>query len=347
MSVLGCAETYTAAFHDRTGAVPAGTEIEPAQVSWGRESDATSEAVVTLPADDPECCGAVAGVHPWCNDLTLYRDGEMVWQGPVVRVATGATTVVTARDVTAWLARRVIHRAMDFTGGGTDLAEIAAALVRDALEPDDPGVLAFLEVLASGVAGERAYEPAASYAYDELRELARVGVDFTAVGHRIIISGEGPLARLATLTDEHFAPAPTVIADGLSAVTRAVVHGAGVTGQAGGEGACGLLEHLAKEDQITGQAEADAEARALVEAGYPTPLILDVPDGAQLTPDAPVLINHLVPGVTVPVAVTDLCRPLAADLRLVKLAVTFDDGGEQVKVTLAPRGTDTVDLAAA
>lgn len=348
MGVLGCADSYAAAFHDRTGAVPAGEEVEPVRVEWGRVLDDTSEAVVTLPGDDPECCGATKDVHAWCNDLSIYRDSELVWQGPVVRITSSADqTVVTARDVTAWLARRLVHHLLDFTASGrgaADLAVIAEAIITDALADDDPGILPYLLTLTSGVADERLIEPETAYAADELRELARIGLDFTALGRRIILAGAAPLARLGTLTDEHFVPAPTVIEDGLSAVTRAVVHGTGVTAAAGGAGACGLLEHLAKEDQIVGQEAAQAEADALVAAGYPTPLILDVPDGARLAPDAPVTIADLVPGVIVPVTVADLCRPVAADLRLTRLAVTYDAGGEEVKVTLAPVGVDTAGL---
>lgn len=351
MAVLGCAEDYQVGFTDRTGQVPTGPALEASSITWGRELDATSEAVVTFPGDDPDCCSAVADVHAWCNDLCIYRDGQMVWQGPVVRsVSSRSQTQVVARDVTGWLSRRVIGSRIDYTtatgAGPADLTVVAEALVRDGFGPDDPNVLPYLTVLPSGVAGEREYNPDTAYVYDELRELARGGIDFTAIGHRIILFGPArPLARLAGLHDEHFAGDLRVIEDGLSATTRAVVVGEGFAAYAERDGACGLLETLVKEQQIKDVASAQAEADALVASGTPTPVILEVPAGAQLTPDAPVGIMDLVPGVVIPVTAVDVCRPVTAAMQLTKVDVTYDDrGGEAVKVTLAAPGSDTLDI---
>lgn len=344
---LGCADTYEVAFHDRYGAVPFGSAVEPSTLEWGRVLDDTSEAKVTIPLADPECCEVLGELRTWCNDLSVYRDGsELVWQGPIVRIEHGAeATVITARDVTAWLSRREIPVLIDHTAAGSgaaDLSTIAEEVIRAALAPDDPNVLPYLTVLPSGIVGERKYQPNASYAGDELRELARTGIDFTALGHRVIVAGEMPLARLATLTDEDFGVGLTVIEDGLSAASRAIVIGQGVTATAGGAGPCGLLTSIVKEDAIRDQSSAQAEAQAIITAGDPAPLILDVPDGAQLDPDAPVGIQDLVPGVIVPVTSTQTCRQVYADLRLTRLAVTYTSSeGEAVKVTLAPPGIET------
>lgn len=346
MAELGCAEDYQVGFTDRTGQAPTGPALEASSITWGRDLDATSEATVTFPGDDPDCCGAVADVHAWCNDMCIYRDGQMVWQGPVVRsVSSRSQTQVIARDVTGWLSRRVIHSRIDYTtdtgAGPADLTEIAEALVRDGLGPDDPNVLPYLTVLPSGVVGEREYDPDTAYVYDELRELARGGIDFTAIGHRIILFGPArPLARLAALHDEHFTGDLRVVEDGLSATTRAVVTGEGFAVSSSQAGACGLLETLVKEQQIKDVASAQAEADALVASGNPTPVILEVPSGAQLTPDAPVGIMDLVPGVIIPVATVDVCRPVTAAMQLTKVDVTYDGSGESVKVTLAAPGSD-------
>jgi hypothetical protein len=343
---LGCAQDYAVAFHDRTGAVPVGTALEPTSVAWGRVLDDTSDAQAVVDLASPECCETLSSVRTWCNDMSLYRDGSLVWQGPVTEIEyVGDQVTISAKDVTAWLARRVIHTAMDFTtatgSGPADLASIAEALVRDAFAPDDPGVLAYLTVTLAGILGERAYDVNQGYTGDELRELARTGIDFTAIGHRILITGEGSLARLATLDDEHFAGPLRIVEDGLAATSRAIVIGEGIMAESGGVGPCGLIERLIKEDAIKDVDSAQSEADSLVAAGTPTPLYLEVPDGSQLTPDAPVGIEELVPGVTIPVASTQTCRDVSAVLRLTKLAVTFGSGGEAVAVTLtAPNASD-------
>lgn len=343
---LGCPDTYSVQFHDNEGRVPFGSAVEPTSVEWNRILDDTSDAKVVVNVKDAECCDTLGQVRTWCNDMSLYRDADLVWQGPVSGISyTGDQVTVSAKDVTAWLARRVIRNLLDFTiatgSGATDLALIAQAILQDALGPDDPNVLQYLAVTLSGVVGERKYPANSSYAGDELRELARTGIDFTAIGRRIIIAGEVPFGRLATLTDEDFAGPLTVIEDGTAAVSKAYVVGQGVTATSGGIGPCGLIERLEKEDEIRDLNSAQAEADALVMAGSPTPLYLEVPDGSRLTPEAPVQISELVPGVTIPVASTQTCREVSALLRLTKLAVTFNStDGESVGVTLAPPGID-------
>jgi len=340
---LGSANTYEVAFHDRTGSRPVSPALEPTRLQWSRVLDDTSEAQVSLDGDffDPK-----TPIGSWDNELSIYRDGALVWQGPIQRIdyrRRDSDVVVTARDVTAWLAHRTIHHKLDFTASGqgpTDMAHIAEAIVRDAMEPDDPLILPYLTVAKCGHVGERKYEPDSAYAGDELRELARTGIDFTALGRRIVIAGETvQLARLPQLRDEHFISDINVIDDGLQAVTRAVVVGEGVSGTATAEGADKLLEVLVREDQIKDKMSAEIEAAAIVEVGHPNPLIVEIPEGAQLAADAPLAISDLIPGALVPVANSMTYRPVVTELRLTRLAVDFTaEEGESVKVTLAPIG---------
>lgn len=345
MGPLGCAEEYTIEIRDRNGAIPYGA-VEPSSVEWGRVLDDTSDAVIRVPYSGPDCCELLNLTRTWCNSIAIFSDQEPVWMGPITGLTyTRDETVISARDVTQWLVRRVIKSLLDFTGtNAADLSSIAEALVRHGYAQDDPGVLAYLHVLPSGIYGERRYEPDTGYVFDQLRELARTGIDFTAIGQRVIIAGEMPLARLPGLTDEHFAGELTVVEDGLAAATAATVLGKGVSGTAGGAGVCGLLEVLQSEEEILDERSAQAEAEAIVAAGYPSPVYLDVPDDAQLTPDAPIGINDLIPGVLVPVTSTETCRTVAAELRLQRVKVAFTpDAGEQVRVTLAPTGAQLMD----
>lgn len=345
MAVLGCPETYTAAFYDNRGQTPASEALELSAVRWGRVLDDTSTASVTVPIVSQECCEYLTSARTWCNDLAIFRDSSMVWQGPVTLLNHGRdNTVVEAQDVIAWLFRAEIINKIDFTASGSgaaDLALIAERIITESLADFDPNVLPFLSVSLSGITGERLYDALQNYAGEELKELARTGMDFTALGHRIIISGETALARLAQLQDEDFLGELRVVEDGAGAVTKAIVHGEGVTATAGGVGTCGKLTRLAKEEQIRDTGSAQAEADALVAAGDPTPLVLEVPDGVQLSPEAPLDIMDLVPGVVIPVASTATCRTVNTDLRLLKLEVEYtQSAGEVVKVTLAPTGVE-------
>ncbi|GAA2685453.1 hypothetical protein [Nonomuraea recticatena] len=343
MGPLGCAEEYTVGIYDRTGGRQYGT-AEASALDWSRVLDDTSEANVTVPYQGPECCQLLGDTRSWCNELAVFRDQTLVWQGPIVKILhRGDETLLQARDVTQWLFRRKIRALLDFTGSSrADLTVIARKLVEHGFAPDDPNVLAYLLVSASGIVGERKYATNSGYVLDQLRELARTGLDFTVLGRRILLMGEGPLGRLPGLSDEHFVGPLSVIEDGLAAITHATVIGKGVMAEAGGVGECGLLEFIAQEEEIQDVASAQAEANALVAAADPAPLFLEVPDDSQLAPDAPVGINDLIPGVVVPVTSEATCRTVAADLRLVRVKMSFTEhDGEKVGITLAPLGIDT------
>lgn len=347
MGVLGCAGRYTARLFDRYGRA-SHFGLDCSSVEWERLLDDTSSARVVVPLGGPACCRELERARTWCNDLTIFRDETLVWQGPVVElIHDQEQTTIEARDVTQWLFRRVVRELIDFSSGGAaDLSVIAEALVRHGFGQDDPNVLPWLHVVQAGVMGERRYMPESGYVLDHLRELARNGIDFTALGHRILITGEKPLDRLPGLSDDHFLDGLRVREAGLDAITSAIVLGRGVRGEAGGTGGCGLLEYLAVEDSILDGPSAQSAAEALVDGGDPAPLVLEVPEGSQLAPDAPVGINELVPGVEAQVTSTRTCRRVAAMLRLTAVKVTWSgdsEDGEQVGVTFQPRGVPGTD----
>lgn len=332
---------------DRRGDRQLGELLDVSALEWTRVVDDTSTARVSVPVAGPDCCRLLSSVNDWCNQLALWRYAggrpQLVWQGPVTYLDYGRDDVVIdAQDVTAWLFKRRIRELIDYTAatgaGPADLVDIAVALVAHGLDPDDPGIADFLLAVPSGVVGERQYVANSAYVGDALAELARTGIDYTTIGRRLIIAGEIPIATLPTLGDDHFAGEIRVIKDGRAAASDATVVGKGVIGRASTPGACGLLEVLVNEEEILDQPSADAEAASLVAGGTPTPLIVNVPDGSQLDPRAPVGINDLIAGVQVPVTSTQTCRRVASGLRLQRLAVSFGDQGESVRVTLVPVG---------
>lgn len=343
MAELGCPGDYTVALFARGGASQQGELFNAASLTWSRVLDDTSEAQVVVPYQGPDCCELLGDAWPWCNEIGLYRDELLVWQGPIETIVYGReTTTINAKDITAWLAHRVIRTLIDYSStglGAADLTTIAETLVRQALTLDDPNIEQYLLTVLSGITGERKYPANGSYVYDELAELARTGVDFTTIGRRLIIAGEVPIARLPGLVDEHFAGELQVVKDGRLSATAAVVVGKNVTGTAGGVGTCGLLETLATEQEILDQASATAEAASIVKAGT-FPITLQVPDGSLLDPSAPIGINELIPGVIIPVTSSETCYELAADLRLKRLQVAFDSEGERVAVSLVPVGVE-------
>lgn len=318
------------------------------RLTWQRLLDDVSQATVTVPGN---CCGKLADVRSWANELHILRDGEEVWCGPLIvqpNCRSGITLL--AQDMTAWLGRRLIRRRYcydsDCGRGARSGPTIAEELIREALLPDDPCLLEWLTVYLGGEAQERDYKENSAYVLTELKKLARGGLDFTAVGRRIIVMPEGhELGRTALLSCDSFVDDVCATEDGGALATRTVVTGKGadgttvVSGAAGGiDPYYGLIEVLHNDDTIRTATAARAQARGLLAGSNPAPLIVQPPQGSGLSPDAAVCINELIPGTVVPVVMDCVCRDVGQSLRLTRLDVSVDSGGEKVVPLLVPTG---------
>lgn len=354
MSTLGCVEQYDVIITDRRGEVPVGQLEDVTGITWARELNVTSQANVTTPG--VQCCGllddGVLGV--WGRHLQIVRDGVTVWGPGPIRSINYTTGEIVARDISEVIQSRVIHSTMCFDpacgGVATDATAIAQAIVNDALAGDDPNILPLVTVIPGAPATLRSYLPNDSYSLDAIQSLTQAAlIHFTVLGRRLIIGPQGtPFGTLPTFSDDAFTDFNDVVEDGSALITRAVVQGDTVSGSAGGtDPFYGLVEFLsAKDSSIISAAAATAAAAAIVAASNPAPTYLQVPDGSILSPDAPADINELVPGVNIPLSITESCRRLFATLPLRRLQVTYSAAnGEQVRITTAPDGVDiTTDL---
>lgn len=353
MSTLGCPTEYQVIITDRTGRIPVGEVEDIVTLTWSRELNNVSQANIVVPGI--ECCGILDDgvLGTWGRHLFIARDGVVVWgPGPIMSIDYTSGEIV-ARDVAEVVQHRVIHTNLCFDpscgGVATDATAIAEAIIRDALAGDDPNILAFLQVIAGGTAIERSFLANSRYALDAVQGLTSAFINFTVIGRRILIGAHGvPFGTTATLSDDAFSGLNGVVEDGFALVTRAVVLGAGdppLAGSAGGtDPFYGRVELLtAPDDSIVSVAAANAAAQSIVDASNPAPVYLTVPEGSILSPDAPVDINELVPGVNVPLLVAESCRQLAATLPLRRVQVTWSaTNGEQVRITTAPDGVELV-----
>jgi hypothetical protein len=347
---LGCATEYSVFVADRGGRTMLTAETLPyTRLSWGRVLDGTSTAQLVVDTGQaPDCCGLLAGLRTWRHELIIYRDQDRVWEGPITAIGPAGRDRVTidAQDVTAWLGVRGINRDLCWHPDEcpdtqpADLSTIAQALIVEGLQLDDPNVLPYLQVSPSGQTGERHYTPDESETVlDELEELARTSLDYTAVGRSIIIGSPLAFGQLAQLRCDDVVGDIATVEDGVAAATRVVVIGDGVVGTAGGlDPYWGLIERRIRDDSIKDLASAVYAAREILRGSNPPPTYVYVPRGSQLAPSAPVCINDLVPGVLVPAYVDCTCRPTTTVLRLLSLQVEVDAAGEQVRPVLVPLG---------
>lgn len=95
----------------------------------------------------------------------------------------------------------------------------------------------------------------------------------------------------------------------------------------------GIIETL-EDTQSQNREAMEKEALAKAKKAYPAPLLVDVPQDSPLAATAPVTIEELVAGTTVPVQTTATCRGARADTSLTNLKVIYDEEGEKVTITL-------------
>lgn len=339
MATLGCGP-WRAVLQCRGGGQL--VEVPWQHLTMGRRVDDISAASVTVTSQGlsqlrqrayDDCCGLLATLQPWEHELALWRGGEEVWVGPIQEPEFGHDAItIPARDLTAWWERRLLGRDRSFTD--VDLATIFEQYHADAMQPD-PSPNIHLVTTPTGVTGTRSIRADAyRRAADELRELARSGLDYTAYGRTVRAGGAVvPASDLGMLLTEHFNQ-PKLVVHGLLATTRAVViggrtsTGTPIVGEAGGgNDQLGLLEQVATESSILDAASCNAAAATRVD-------LLEAPDymTGQLLAGAPVAFRDLVPGATADLRVAAMCRAAVGTYRLLALDVSADLD-EQSRVT--------------
>lgn len=246
---LGSASSYTAVIH-RLGGQQTFMHVEGLEkLSWGRKLDDYSEASITVAKKDASanCCGKLGQVHTWGHELSIYRDDEFVWQGPIVNKHEFRDRFVfDARDMLAWFDRRAtlgIYNWAEKTEENpgawlpADSALIVARIVEDGFgrsgaiqDPRlDPNVLD--HVVIPGASGHTATFQALQIGEKNLgasvRSVAENGLDMYTVGRSIcffptsLAHGWTPLR----LTEHDFLTDLEVRESGLDAATLGIVVG--------------------------------------------------------------------------------------------------------------------------
>jgi hypothetical protein len=375
--LLGCSGTYAIDVH-KQGARGLFAQLDGLQsIKWGRKLDAYSEAtvVVAKKTAGAACCRALGNVHTWGHEVTVYRDDQLVWQGPITTKTETRTTVqLDCRDMLSWLDHRNIQPPHNTVTGlneyffptpGSDTALILARVIADAFPLTDalrnPGLTEYLVCPASGTASttDHLWADSATVA-TVVNDLIQAGLDMYTVGRAIHFATTVSLAELPAvrLTQDDFLTELSVVEDGLDAGTRAVLVGGqpvdalgnpitntandvapviGASGPVAGQPFWGQLDTLSSSPNTTDPTVAAGIARAIRASQFPPPLDIVVPDGATLSPTAPVTVQQLTPGRPVLVALTDYCTPVSQVFKVNELDVTWTSdqaAPEAVQVSL-------------
>jgi len=326
------------------GGTPVLGEMDWDSLAYTRVGNETGEASVTWLQGDVTVPAFLVDAEPWEHDLVLWRAAEpdAVFAGPIRSCSykPGQVTV-TAKDPTAWFERRRIGT--DTTYDDVDLAHIFGAIAGEALAQDPSPNLQII-VVPCGFTGTRITRIVErALAADLMRELARSGVDWTAVGRTILIGGPGLTDALGDLVlIDEAVDNPALEKAGDATVTQQTIRWQAADDQAPmlttvpsvGIGQLGLLEALDEEADIADATSAGAAAQGRLDLLDRNPRVVS----CGLTSDAPATIAQLVPGRRVDFRLSTL--PIAAEgvTRLLKLSVGVTQDAEAVKITTTPLG---------
>lgn len=236
--------------------------------------------------------------------------------------------------------------------------------------PDYPGIMDYVVAREDGLPvisvekdGSSDKSIWAAYLGDIFREWTKRGLTWTTVGRALLLRGFPnqqtlPIARFGL---DDLLGDVEVIRDGTQTttygfatsqrdqnITEGFTVGWGHIGTA-----YGRLDRLIEVNDETLQLEVtddDPEpqptpaqqaemlqiAKDLVAGRFPTPLVLQLPQDAQLSPEAPVTLDRLVPGERFDVHGADFCLDVAQGFALSDLEGSWENGREKISVGLVP-----------
>lgn len=319
-------------------------QLEWTNLNYGRKLDEKSEGrVVAGVGQSAACLTTLQSLEPFSNEIVIHRDSAAVWSGPVeTPVFTYDDVSIPARDVMQWLDRRWLAQTHGYVD--VDLSLIAAYYIDDALSQDSSPNIEVSSSL-SGILGTRSVVPTQfRRAADEIRELARTGLDWTVINRRIMLFGVEMTGRSFPILTSDIFEIENASPNGLQKANDIAVIGSGTSGVSlGPVGRAGgadipLIQQSYSEPTILDQNSATVAAESRYAFTRTAPLYIT----GRLLESAPVDFDDLIPGIRVPVQQQVGVRYINDTFRLSAVDVSAehrDDGyTEAVRLTLTPLG---------
>ena len=315
MAVLGT-PVYGVTISEPTGRVVYQSSGGFTGWEFHRELCEPSTARLELPFN-PTLAGRL---EPWLHVVTFYADEEPVWHGVVMQVEASAEgLVVEAADGGAFFQRRRLSASRRFDQ--QDAARVMSVLVEDAMSVGDPlrvvDNMRLSESRVWVVVDEVANTKLVS---DVLDDLAEAGLQWTFLAGTLLIGSVMAGHTTAMLSDRHLTGGVTVVKDGKDIVTDVLVQGEGTWAQRAIGDDRLVVQAVEKSTNLKTEEACEARAEAvLLEQGV-GPLRVEV-DASPLSPEAPVSLNELVPGVRVPVSSSQTGIPVGVVLMVESMSV--------------------------
>lgn len=350
-----CVTGHSAFIYDR-GGMNRITQIKDlSMVKWGRRRDEFSEASIRISgsacSDQAE---KLAAIEPKRHELVIFRGEERVWEGPIWRVALGSDTVeVFAHDVVAYLHGTPLTQA--YSNAYPNATEVTTRIegiitaemaVWEVLTPP-ANVLPYLTVhhYPNEARTSSSTIPFEMTVGEHLDALAhRQGIDYTAIGRAIHIwDTSRNLGMLRPWTEADFFGQVVITAYGADHTEIAYVVAEdgryGKAGEASGYyGPWTKIFTVYNEEGTVAptQPELDSQAKRNISGRTPVPVEVRIPDNSSVRLSHDLRLEHLIPGVQVPLRATLNARRMDQLQRIDLVTVTETSAGETVQVTLSP-----------
>jgi len=264
--------------------------------------------------------------------------------------------------------------------GENTVVDRALQITLNALAYQDPNVLPWVTAIrySDDATQQRSVPDYAKTAWEEIDDLAATaGLDYTVVGRRILYwDTHRTIGRLPEMRDGDFSD-PVIVTeygmnlanwyavtnnDGIAGFSYPIGHNDGNWFERYGPVEMVSSAYGEQEGEVTDTAAlTSAQRDALIQSftaqaqrgianRWPNPVTVRVPDNSTLNPKINLSINHLIPGVWIPLRATLTCRKLSQWQKLDSVDVEEVGGQEFVRVTMSPAphgGDDDPDFAGA
>lgn len=301
------------------------------QLSWGREAKETSQCQVTLSAGVDD--GRLLDIDPWVHWLSVWdteaANPALLWTGPIQKpVISRDTITITARDVSVFGART--RMPLTKRWDAADPSTIALELWNNMVEAHALSVHPIARPDPEGDPFDFNVEKDAKMVDETISDLVNLGLKWTVVAG-VPILGPAPLDPIAALDENDFPTGGiTLTRDGSATFNDVLLRAADNIAQTRVPIEGMNLQTIVHVDDMFGVTNAD---RAVKQYARHTAAIRDVitlPDNSVLHPDAPVVIDNLIPSTRF--ALSAYGRVTLQELRSV--SVECSKGKAAVSVTM-------------
>lgn len=375
VETLGCG-TYEAHFKERGGHTFVGRARDLTSLSWQRRLNDVSEAHITFSLSGDEsatCCGLAAIVNPWEHELSIYREGNEIWCGPVSGGEINEaemTATFDAKDLSAWFDHRWVEPVdTDVEFDEVDVTVVFNWLIEHGYSKDPFNLEWFVgdplqvpltrEYISFDPPGER-WGGVYPNIGTELRDLVKSRIDYTTI-RRVLIAGDLQTATAnnpVRLMDRAWETQPKITIVGSGMATEQGVGG-GNGGYYGYDDTdmwierpnddarqrFGLLQNFEAAPDLD-EEDTSSTPNMVTQRAVELRSIRSEPfiylQGGTLSQNAPVTFDQLIPGRRFRVDLSKSCREVHHDYLLTEVNVSLGDGAESVAITLVPPGLSKV-----